>query len=91
MLYFLYYFIFINVLSVLITSYDKFAAKNGLFRIPEKTLWLLSIIGGALCMFITMHLIRHKTLHRKFMFGIPAVIVLQLVIFFFIYSGVILW
>ena len=80
-------FALISVFSVIFTGYDKYAAKRKPDRrIPEKTLLLLSAVGGSVAMYITMKLIRHKTKHAKFMIGIPIIIVLQaalaVVIFF---------
>ncbi len=68
----------ISLVSVVFTIYDKIAAKkNPRHRVPEKTLFLLSALGGSVAMYITMQLIRHKTKHLSFMVGIPAIIVLQ--------------
>ncbi len=76
----------ISVVSVIVTCYDKYAAKKlPRNRVPEKTLLLLSALGGSLAMYITMKCIRHKTLHKKFMVGIPVIIVLQLIIAITIY------
>ena len=76
----LIYLAAVGVFSVIITVYDKVCAKNGALRIPEATLMGIGFIGGALPMFITMKLIRHKTKHKKFMLGLPAEIVLHAVI-----------
>lgn len=81
LIYLLFYYLFFNLLAVLITIYDKFAAKNGLYRISEKTLWTISFLGGALLMYSTMRLIRHKTLHKKIMILLPVLIVLHVIIF----------
>jgi len=71
-------FALISVFSVIFTVYDKYAAKRKPDRrIPEKTLLLLSAVGGSVAMYITMKLIRHKTKHAKFMIGIPIIMVLQ--------------
>lgn len=83
-----YYLIFINVLAVLFCVYDKFAAKNRLWRVSEAMLLWLSVLGGSVAMYATMKLIRHKTLHKKFMIGIPVIIVLQIVVVLFITFGI---
>lgn len=49
-------------------------------RVPEKTLLIISALGGSIAMLITMRAIRHKTQHMKFMIGIPAIIVAQCVL-----------
>lgn len=71
----LIWLIVINVISVIICIADKIKAKKHKRRISEKTLFLLSFLGGALFMYITMRLIRHKTLHKNFMIGLPAIII----------------
>jgi len=77
---FVYIFI-ISVLTVILTVYDKRAAKNGRFRISEATLILCGVFGGALAELVTMLIIRHKTRHIKFMLGLPSIIIAQLIIF----------
>lgn len=74
----------VNLLAVLICLYDKNHARKNKWRIPEKTLFLVSIFGGALFMFITMKLIRHKTRHKRFMIGLPLIIILQIILIFYI-------
>lgn len=79
---FLIYLIVINIISVFVTIFDKRAAISGRRRVPEKTLLVLSAIGGSVGMYITMRAIRHKTLHAKFMVGIPAIFLVQCVVVF---------
>ena len=74
------YLIAISVISIFVCIYDKFASKHATkHRTREATLLLLSALGGSVAMFATMQLIRHKTKHAKFMIGIPAIFVLQVV------------
>lgn len=80
----------ISIASVVVCCYDKIAAKhNPKHRIREATLLWLSALGGSVAMLVTMLLIRHKTKHKKFMIGIPAIIILQiaipLCIYFFLF------
>ena len=71
----------ISLISLVVTVYDKWAAKhNPRHRTPEKNLLLLSLVGGSVAMLLTMLVIRHKTKHMKFMVGIPLIILLQLAI-----------
>lgn len=79
---FIVYLIVINIIAVIVTVFDKKAAINGWRRVSEKTLLLLSAIGGSVGMYLTMRGIRHKTLHAKFMVGIPVIFVIQCVIVF---------
>jgi len=72
------YFAAISLLAIVLTVYDKRAAKSGARRVMEKTLFLVSIFGGSVAMLLTMWFIRHKTKHAKFMAGIPVIIALQI-------------
>jgi len=75
------YIAVISLIAILITCYDKFAAKYiKKKRTPEVVLLFISVIGGSIAMYITMNLIRHKTKHKKFTIGIPVIIFLQIVL-----------
>lgn len=82
---FILYFLLINIVSIILTVGDKLKAKRGSFRIPEKVLFMFSFLGGSVGMYITMRAIRHKTKHKKFMIGLPIIILVQIVFIFFIY------
>ena len=69
-----------SVLAVILTVSDKVRSKRGAWRIPERTLFLVSALGGSAAMLLTMLLIRHKTRHPKFMLGIPLIMVFQAVL-----------
>ncbi len=73
-----WYLLGISLVSVVVTVADKRKAKKGAWRIPEATLLGLAALGGSVAMYLTMHLIRHKTKHPKFMLGIPVIFLLQL-------------
>lgn len=77
-------YILFSVLAVVFTVYDKIAASKKCFRIPEKVLFLISLCGGSLAMYVTMLVIRHKTKHKRFMVGLPVIIAVQTVINLFI-------
>ena len=69
----------ISIISIIACCYDKMAAKKlPKHRTRERSLLLLSALGGSLAMLITMLIIRHKTKHKKFMIGIPLIIALQI-------------
>ena len=79
------YIIIINIIGMILTCYDKIASKKfRRNRIREKVLLLIGALGGAISMYITMKLIRHKTRHKKFMTGLPIILILQIV--FLIYK-----
>ncbi len=75
------YLIVISALTAIITLYDKFASKHlPRHRIPEKVLLITGFMGGALAEFVTMKIIRHKTRHKMFMRGLPAMIAVHIII-----------
>lgn len=81
----LIYLLAINIVAISLTIYDKIASKKfRKNRIRENVLLLIGALGGAVSMYITMKLIRHKTLHKKFMTGLPIILILQIV--FLIYK-----
>ena len=77
----LIYVAIMSVISIVVCIYDKIAAKAAKrHRTREATLLGLSALGGSVAMLITMLIIRHKTKHKKFMIGIPAIIAVQAVL-----------
>ena len=78
----LVYLAIISLISTIVCIYDKLISKKNrvALRIPEKILFLLSALGGSVAMLATMLVIRHKTKHKRFMIGIPIIIVLQVVL-----------
>ena len=77
------YWAVISLISVIVTCYDKIAAKKfPRHRTREKTLFLLSALGGSVAMFLTMQMIHHKTKHLSFMIGIPLIILAQAALIF---------
>ena len=77
------YLIGINVVTFFIYGIDKWKARRGKWRIPEDTLIWLAIAGGSIGALQGMYLFRHKTQHKKFTLGIPAIILVQAVIVYF--------
>lgn len=74
------YFLLISLITAIITAADKSKAKKGSFRVPEKVLFILAVLGGSLAEYLTMKAIRHKTLHKRFMIGLPLIIIFQLLL-----------
>lgn len=83
-----FYLIIINILALVFTVSDKLRAIKHKRRISEFTLMTIAALGGSVTMLITMLIIRHKTRHLKFMFGIPVIILIQLSIVFLIWRFV---
>lgn len=76
---------FINAAAFLVFGLDKWKARRkeknqAVRRVPEKTLFLLAILGGSVGALLGMKVWRHKTLHKTFRFGIPAILALQILI-----------
>ena len=74
------YVVIMNILGVAVMGIDKYKAQHKLRRIPEKTLFLVSILGGSIGTWAGMYLFRHKTKHWYFVFGMPAILVIQIVV-----------
>ena len=78
MKYFIIYLLTINLLAISIMGIDKQIAKAHAWRIPEKTLFLVSLLGGSLGTWCGMYLFRHKTKHWYFVIGMPLILFLQI-------------
>ena len=72
------YLLLINAVGFGVMLYDKYLAKNNLWRIPEKTLLGIAAFGGSIGCWLGMYTVRHKTKHLKFTIGIPVIIVVQI-------------
>ena len=79
------YLLVISLISVFVTVLDKYLAKHNMWRISEKALLVFAVLGGGVAMYTTMRIIHHKTRKNKFMFGIPAIILLEIGIAAIIY------
>lgn len=78
--YLVWYLIVINILAGIVCVADKISAIRRKSRVPEKVLFLISFIGGSIFMYLTMLIIRHKTLHKRFMIGLPIIITVQIIL-----------
>ena len=74
------YIVFTNILLFTLMAIDKQKAKLRQWRISEKTLFILAIIGGSIGGILGMYTFRHKTKHLKFTLGFPIIIVFQLIV-----------
>ena len=71
------YLLAVNITSFLLYGIDKYKAKKGRWRISEATLLLMAVIGGSIGAWVGMRIWHHKTMHKKFKYGIPIIIILQ--------------
>ena len=74
------YLILMNLIGFALMGIDKHKAIKGAFRIPEATLFVVAIIGGSIGSIFGMYTFRHKTRHKKFVYGMPAVLILQILL-----------
>lgn len=76
----LIYLLAINIITFFVYGIDKLKAKRSSWRIPEKTLIWFAVAGGSIGALLGIRVWHHKTLHNKFRFGVPAILIAQLAI-----------
>ena len=76
----IYYLLFINIFTFCVYGIDKWKAKKHAWRIPEKTLLFLALIGGSAGAIVGMMLFRHKTRKPKFMITVPVIFVVETIL-----------
>ncbi len=79
------YGILLNLLSLYFMAHDKSQARKNRRRVPERTLFLLAALGGALGAIVGMRVWRHKTKHASFVIGMPAILVVQAVVLYWFF------
>ncbi|MBQ9046062.1 MAG: DUF1294 domain-containing protein [Oscillospiraceae bacterium] len=75
----IWYLAAVNLLGLVLMGADKYRAQEGLWRVPERTLFIAALIGGAAGSLLGMLLFNHKTRHWYFMLGMPLILAVQLV------------
>ena len=80
----LYYLIVINILTFAVYGIDKWKARQGSWRISEATLLMLAVIGGTIGALLGMQVWRHKTMHLKFKYGLPLILLAQIAFIYLI-------
>ncbi|WP_276629832.1 MULTISPECIES: DUF1294 domain-containing protein [Terrisporobacter] len=78
----IYYLIIINVIGFFIMSIDKKKAIKKAYRIPEKNLLFICVLGGSLGMLIGMYKFHHKTKHNKFVYGVPSLLIFNIIMIY---------
>lgn len=73
------YFVVINIIGFFIMYIDKQKAKKGKWRIPEKTLFIITALGGGIGTIAGMYVFRHKTQKIAFVIGFPVITILEIV------------
>ncbi len=81
------YVVMMNLVSFALMGIDKYKAKKKAWRIPEATLFLFAIFGGSIGSILGMFLFHHKTRHWYFLFGLPLILILQLVCIYLLWRS----
>ena len=76
----LIYLLIINVVAFFVYGIDKYKTKHDKWRIPEAVLLLLAAIGGSIGVWCGLKVWHHKTMHKKFKYGVPVIFILQVVL-----------
>ena len=84
-----YYLLGINAVTFIVYGIDKYKAKKVKWRIPEATLLLLAVLGGSIGAWMGMKVWHHKTMHKKFKYGIPAILLIQIALMTYLHVN--LW
>lgn len=82
----LYYLLSVNVVAFILFGVDKYNARKGNRRIREVTLLAMAALGGSIGAWVGMRIWHHKTKHRKFRYGIPFIILLQIVMIIILHT-----
>ena len=81
------YLLAINIATFLLYGIDKYKAKKGKWRISEATLLTMAAIGGSIGAWAGMRLWHHKTMHKKFKYGIPVIIIMQIALVTYLHTN----
>jgi uncharacterized membrane protein YsdA (DUF1294 family) len=74
------YLLVINIAGYGFMRSDKSRARHKKYRIPERQLFITAILGGSVGVYTGMHVLRHKTKHASFYIGIPAILIIQVIL-----------
>ena len=85
--YLAYYLLAINAVAFIVYGIDKYKAKKAKWRISEATLLLLAVVGGSIGAWMGMKVWHHKTMHKKFKYGIPAILLLQIALMAYLHMN----
>jgi len=78
------YLLEINLVALILCTVDKVRAAAGKWRVPEGTLLLTAALGGSPTLLLSILLLRHKTRHKKFILGVPAILLVQAALVYFL-------
>ncbi len=72
------YLCIVNILGLFLMGFDKSRARRRGWRVPEAHLFIVAVIGGSIGTILGMYIFRHKTKHWYFVYGLPAILLIQL-------------
>ena len=81
------YLLAVNITSFFLYGIDKYKAKKGKWRISETTLLLMAVIGGSIGAWVGMRIWHHKTMHKKFKYRIPAILLIQIALMAYLHMN----
>lgn len=81
----LYYLLAVNLLTFIIYGIDKYKARHNHWRVREASLLLLAALGGSIGALLAMKVFHHKTQHKKFRYGVPAILFIQITLAVYLY------
>lgn len=81
------YLLVINAVTFIVYGIDKYKAKKAKWRIPEATRLLLAVLGGSVGAWVGMKVWHHKTMHKKFKYGIPAILLIQIALMAYLHMN----
>lgn len=82
----LIYLIIMNIIAFIVYGIDKWKAQRNRWRISEKMLFFIAVVGGSVGALAGMYTFHHKTLHKKFTIGVPLILAIQVMIFYLYYG-----
>ena len=81
------YLLAVNAVTFIVYGIDKYKAKKAKWRISEATLLLLAVLGGSVGAWVGMKVWHHKTMHKKFKYGIPAILLIQIALMAYLHMN----
>ena len=82
------YLLAVNIATFFLYGIDKYKARKGRWRISEATLLMMAFIGGSIGAWAGMRLWHHKTMHKKFKYGIPIIIIFQVALAVYLLTNI---
>ena len=81
------YLLAVNAVTFIVYGIDKYKAKKAKWRISEATLLLLAVLGGSVGAWVGLKVWHHKTMHKKFKYGIPAILLIQIALMAYLHMN----